>query len=245
MRQFTAEALVRQNAAGRLISTIMGVEGHYLLRIGDAGVPDTQLQVASSQNQTNSNMSFTLGKWTHVACVFDNGRSTVYFDGRKVLDAANAGRSSVTWGAYGNDKGETSGRYFWLGYSYESNRYLDGDLAEVYANPTRAHEELHWQAEKTVDDMIAAIDHNDYRLLATINKHCTWNRDKKTTYEIPILKASGLASVIDPLEMFCSIEEYFSREKTMAETTEPKGITNDDKIIMHGFDTKTSFRGGK
>ena len=94
----------------------------------------------------------------------------------------------------------------------------------------------------TIDDMIAAIDHNDYRRLATINEHSTWNGNKKTTYEIPILKASGLASVIDPLEMFCSIEEYFSREKTMAETTEPKGITNDDKIIMHGFDTKTSFR---
>ena len=29
----------------------------------------------------------------------------------------------------------------------------DGDLAEVYANPTRAHEELHWSAEKSVDDM--------------------------------------------------------------------------------------------
>ena len=29
----------------------------------------------------------------------------------------------------------------------------DGDLAEVYANPTRAHEELHWTAEKSVDDM--------------------------------------------------------------------------------------------
>ena len=29
----------------------------------------------------------------------------------------------------------------------------DGDLAEVYANPTRAHDELHWQAEKSVDDM--------------------------------------------------------------------------------------------
>ena len=29
----------------------------------------------------------------------------------------------------------------------------DGDLAEVYANPTRAHDELHWTAEKTVDDM--------------------------------------------------------------------------------------------
>ncbi len=131
MSHFTAEALVRQNAAGRLISTVMGVEGHYLLRIGDAGVPDTQLQIASSSNQTNSDMQLTLGKWTHVACVFDGGVTTVYFDGRKVLDAANSGISSVTWGAYGADKGETSGRYFWLGYSYASDRYLDGELAEV------------------------------------------------------------------------------------------------------------------
>ena len=29
----------------------------------------------------------------------------------------------------------------------------EGDLAEVYANPTRANRELHWTAEKTVDDM--------------------------------------------------------------------------------------------
>lgn len=29
----------------------------------------------------------------------------------------------------------------------------DGDLAEVYANPSRAREELHWTAEKTLDDM--------------------------------------------------------------------------------------------
>lgn len=131
MRTFTAEALVRQNQAGRLISTVMGVEGHFLLRLGDAGVPDNQLQVASSSNQTNSNMQLTLGKWTHIACVFDGGLVTVYFDGRKVLDAANCGRSTVTWGAYGSDKGETGGRYFWLGYSYAGDRYLDGELSEV------------------------------------------------------------------------------------------------------------------
>lgn len=131
MTQFTAEALVRQNAAGRLISTIMGVEGHYLLRVGDAGVPDTQLQIASSSNQTNSNMTLALGQWTHIACVFDNGKTTVYFNGKKVLDNANSGRSSVTWGAYGSDKGETSGRYFWLGYSYADDRYFDGEMAEV------------------------------------------------------------------------------------------------------------------
>ena len=131
MTHFTAEALVRQNVAGRLISTVMGVEGHYLLRIGDAGVPDTQLQIASSSNQTNSNMTLTLGQWTHIACVFDAGRTTVYFNGRKVLDAANSGRSSVTWGAYGSDKGEASGRYFWLGYSYAGDRYFDGEMSEV------------------------------------------------------------------------------------------------------------------
>jgi hypothetical protein len=131
MTQFTAECLVRQNVAGRLISTIMGTEGGYLLRIGDAGVPDTQLQIACNSNQTNSNMTLTLGKWTHIACVFDGGYTTVYFDGKKVLDRANSGRSSVTWGAYGNDKDEVSGRYFWLSYSYAHDRYFDGEMAEV------------------------------------------------------------------------------------------------------------------
>lgn len=131
MTQFTAECLVRQNMAGRLISTIMGTEGGYLLRIGDAGVPDTQLQIACNSNQTNSNMTLTLGKWTHIACVFDSGYTTVYFDGKKVLDNAYSGRSSVTWGAYGNDKDEVNGRYFWLSYSYAADRYFDGEMAEV------------------------------------------------------------------------------------------------------------------
>ena len=131
MPQFTAECLVRQNVAGRLISTIMGTEGGYLLRIGDAGVPDTQLQIACSNNQTNSDMTLTLGKWTHIACVFDGGYTTVYFDGKKVLDRAPSGRSSVTWGAYGNDKDEVNGRYFWLSYSYAHDRYFDGEMAEV------------------------------------------------------------------------------------------------------------------
>ncbi len=131
MTQFTAECLVRQNVAGRLISTIMGTEDGYLLRIGDSGVPDTQLQIACSTKHTNSDMTLTLGRWTHIACVFDSGYTTVYFDGKKVLDRANSGRSKVTWGAYGDDKDEVSGRYFWLSYSYAHDRYFDGEMAEV------------------------------------------------------------------------------------------------------------------
>lgn len=132
MSTFTCEALVRQNKAPNMISTIMGVENHYLLRIGDAGVPATQLQIASSTNQTNNKMTFPAGKWVHVACVFDNGKTTVYFDGKKVLDAASSGRTSVTWPAYGDDpKEQNNARYFWLGYSYSSDRYLDGEMCEV------------------------------------------------------------------------------------------------------------------
>jgi hypothetical protein len=66
---------------------------------------------------------------------------------------------------------------------------------------------------------------------------------KKEVQTIPILRPSGMGKLINPQEIFSAIEEYFSIEKTKLETTEPKGATNDDKIIMHGFDTKTSFRG--
>ena len=62
-------------------------------------------------------------------------------------------------------------------------------------------------------------------------------------YQPPLLKACGISSVIDPMEIFVAIEEHFSLLKTEAERTEPLGATNDDKIVMHGFDTKTSFRG--
>ena len=62
-------------------------------------------------------------------------------------------------------------------------------------------------------------------------------------YTIPILSGVGINKLVDPLDIFCSIEEHFSRERTASERAEPIGATNEDKIIMHGFDTKTSFRG--
>lgn len=62
-------------------------------------------------------------------------------------------------------------------------------------------------------------------------------------YNIPLLRGIGITNLIDPVEVFCAIEEHFSRLKTASEKTEPLGATNDDKITMHGFDTKTSFRG--
>ena len=141
MTNFTLECMVNFNKFGRQISTIMGIEGNYLLRVGDAGVPDNQLQVACSRNLTSSDLQFETGKWYHVAVTFDNGTVKVYFNGVEKL-TGNCGKSSVSLGAAHTDA-ETSGRCFWIGYSYASDRYMDGKICEARIwNKTLTAEEI-------------------------------------------------------------------------------------------------------
>lgn len=59
----------------------------------------------------------------------------------------------------------------------------------------------------------------------------------------PILTACGIKDMIRPEDIFMAIEEHFSLLKTESERIDPIGATNNDKIEMHGFDTKLSFRG--
>ena len=87
--------------------------------------------------------------------------------------------------------------------------------------------------KKNLDKMLNAINYKEIEVYGNVN--C---KDG-----VPLLKATGIGNIVDNTKIFCAIEEYFSLKKTESETTEPKGATNDDKIIMHGFDTKTSFRG--
>lgn len=141
MTNFTLECMVNFNKFGRQISTIMGIEGNYLLRVGDAGVPDNQLQVACSRNLTSSDLQFETGKWYHVAVTFDNGTVKVYFNGVEKL-TGNCGKSSVSLGAAHSDT-ESSGRCFWIGYSYASDRYMDGKICEARIwNRTLTAEEI-------------------------------------------------------------------------------------------------------
>ena len=97
-----------------------------------------------------------------------------------------------------------------------------------------------------VSDLQAAIDQGNYRVEHDLGCH-TKRIDHKGTsikeiQDLPILKACGIAELVDPVSLFCAIEEHFSMEKTASETTEAKGTTEKDRIIMHGFDAKTSFR---
>jgi len=60
-----------------------------------------------------------------------------------------------------------------------------------------------------------------------------------------ILNETGLASIIDPKEIYLALDEYFSSLITDKEKRESVGITNNEKIVNHGFDKKISFRNVK
>ena len=124
LEQITVEALIRVDKFGKLISTIMGIEGNFLIRIGDAGIPDNQIQLAtSSGNVTDVSWTIETGKWTHVALTFDSssGATEAYINGIRKGDTKTSNyRRTVNWG----------NSNFWIGYSWDDNRFLDGDICE-------------------------------------------------------------------------------------------------------------------
>ena len=102
--------------------------------------------------------------------------------------------------------------------------------------------------KKAVPTLRSFIMTNDckYTNYIKVWKWFDFEDGKNQTHErpyFPILRATGIPTVIDPDSMFNAIEEYFSIEKTASESTVAKGTTNKDKIVNHGFDVKTSFRG--
>lgn len=91
--------------------------------------------------------------------------------------------------------------------------------------------------KRNTGKLISAIDNNE---IFAVNVITYPHND-----QIPIFASCGFGNYIDATEMFCAIEEYFSIEKTKSETTIAEGTTDKDKITIHGFDIKTSFRSNK
>lgn len=94
--------------------------------------------------------------------------------------------------------------------------------------------------------IIDSITYRKYSIRSILSEHTFY---RGTDYanpivrSIPILAPSGMAGLIDPMEIYLSFEEYFSTEKSKLERTESTGLTDIDRIINHGFDIKSSFRG--
>ena len=159
MESFTFEALLCGTAFDNEshVHTVMGIEDKFLVRVGDAGIPGGQLQVAWAAynddglrfrgNLTGPEMQLKPGQWYHIAVTFDGGADKtdgadvkVYFNGRlrgagKCAAKDDSGKTmpitKVDFMIPHSDEMDGKPRCFWLGYSYDSKRSFDGMMSEV------------------------------------------------------------------------------------------------------------------
>ncbi len=131
---FTLECLVRfddfSKSSGQ-IYTIMGVEGKYLLRMGDVGNSLDHLQIATANGNYNVPFKFEAKRWYHIAVTYAKGKVVAYVDGKNV----GSHQFGIGW-QYPNLSPDWSyeawgDRCFWVGYSYETNRDTYGQMTEV------------------------------------------------------------------------------------------------------------------
>lgn len=192
LKQLTAEALIRVNKFDKMLTTIMGIEEHFLLRIGDAGIPQNQFQVAAGSNGKVSDESLAIptGEWTHIAVTYDADASKmiIYINGKNMLETSfNCG--AVNWGQTKTNEGDG----FWIGHSYNYDRWLEGNISEVRIwNRILTQEEINakdhfYQVEPNADGLVSywkfdegagttIHDYSGNENHATAEEALTWNQ---------------------------------------------------------------------
>ena len=138
MSTFTLEAYINPDFYNMLdISTIMGIEGNFLIRFGNGqGVSYSTLQVVYDGGEMtvkNFVPLFEGNKWFHLAVTFDKGKIAAYINGIQAATATS--RSSYVNFGVTHEGDEIDGpygrRFFWVGYSYDESRTFNGRLSEV------------------------------------------------------------------------------------------------------------------
>ena len=173
MRKITMEALIYPREFGQLISTVMGIEGRFLMRIGDAGVPDNQIQIATSNgNFTDAKLQLQTNRWQHVALTYDSDtrEMKVYVNGH--LMAETSFSCSI------NILGNGFDRNFLIGKSYEDGRDLNGCISEARV----------WDVVRTADEIanhIYTVDPANPGLVAY------WKFDDQSTYIVKDYSGNG------------------------------------------------------
>ncbi|MGL5262496.1 MAG: DUF1735 and LamG domain-containing protein [Bacteroides sp.] len=136
LSQLTMEALiyVRDFDNGE-ISTVMGIEGDFLIRIGDANFERNQVQLATSGGNfpsRDSSKGLPTKEWVHVALTFDEGHVQIYVNGKLQSDGS-VNKRTVN---LGNNS-------FYVGKSYNDERWLNGYISECRIwNKVRTQEEI-------------------------------------------------------------------------------------------------------
>jgi hypothetical protein len=139
------EALIRPHEWGTEagISTVMGVENYFLIRIGDSGFPPEQIQISKGAlyggNWPPADESKKLKKdvWQHIALTFDltTQEMLIYVDGKIQSRANQSGIPGYTL---------SFNRYdFYIGKSWSDGRPLRGEICEARIwNTVRSQEEI-------------------------------------------------------------------------------------------------------
>ncbi len=180
METFTLEALIYANSFKRNISTIMGIEDVFMIRLGDDGRPTNQLQVAFAKKVSKETTSPARNKipaesdsrfdlkpfvWHHIAVTFDHGTVGVYIDGKlkessKATVAATDGTpvtiDRVDFAIPHSDETDGKPRCFWIGHSYRLA--TDGELFYERRFDGRMSEVRIWNRALTAQE-IAADNH--------------------------------------------------------------------------------------
>lgn len=127
LSQMTAQCIINVEEWGGKdsnIQSVMGIEGSWLLRISDSGLPANQLQfVTPNGNLTDASWQLKDKQWLRLTFTWnaESGEATLYVDGAKKNTMSNSCRSGVNWGDAG----------FYIGKSWNDNRWLNGAICEV------------------------------------------------------------------------------------------------------------------
>lgn len=145
MKSVTVEALVRSSdwvaERGDALSTVFGVEGHFLIRIGDSDRPRDQLQMVAPSGgnwpEPNVAPALPVNKWIHIAVVWDAATSErYYYQNGELVASSNAPLTgSVTL------VGQSNGCY--IGKAWDNTRWLPGEISELRV----------WSVQRTADEI--------------------------------------------------------------------------------------------
>ena len=106
------------------VNSVFGIEGQWLLRIGDVGIGQNQLQLATNHGNNTPQVKFDANTWYHVAVVYETASRNVYYYVNGELAATGTGFATrnVNLGA---------GDGCYISRSYDNSRSFCGALTEM------------------------------------------------------------------------------------------------------------------
>lgn len=205
MKQITVEVLVRSKdwtggRSGFGLSTIFGIEGKFLLRVGDSGLNPNQLQIVSPSGNWPSKAqspALPVDEWIHIAVVYDalNREMHYYLNGEEAVSAKNTSSSSVSLVANCH-----------IGYAYDWQRWFPGEMSELRIwNVARTQQQIKenpYRIDPSTPGLVAywkfnegqgrtITDHSPYGTNITFSRNEGQTESDEITWvpvEIPALK---------------------------------------------------------